>query len=81
MSHKAIADFVARVESDNALRTRLNEIGSQGNWVPGTMEVAKELGYDFNQDELQSYIEEHYSDDLSEEMLDKIAGGTTKGGW
>jgi len=81
MSHKAIADFAARVESDNTLRARLNEIGSQGNWIPATMEVATELGYDFSQEDLQSYIEEHYSDDISEEILDKIAGGTTSGGW
>lgn len=75
MSQQAIADFIAKVESDEALKNRLSQL--EGNWVPGTMEVAREMGYEFTQDELKAYIEENYSDNLSDEMLDKVAGGTS----
>ena len=83
MSHQTVADFVNRVETDESLRTRLTDLSNQGNWVSSTLAVAQELGYEFSGEELQSYVEERYSDDLTDEMLDQIAGGTSNNphGW
>jgi predicted ribosomally synthesized peptide with nif11-like leader len=77
MSKQAVINFVEKVEATEALRTQLNELNLGVNWVPGTLKMAQEMGFDFTAEELTAYVTEKYGEKLSDDMLDKVAGGSS----
>lgn len=71
MSVAEIKRFAEAVKSDSGLQSELK--GVSGGEA-GVASFAKGKGYDFTAEELKAHAEE-MKGELSEEQLDKIAGG------
>ena len=83
--NEKIAEFYAKVTSDDALKAKVEKILAGAEITDATDdqlkaigEIAKELGYNFTIDEVKEYIA--YGDvQLDEDALDNVAGGVSKG--
>ena len=83
--NEKIAEFYAKVTSDDALKAKLEKIlggaditDASDDQLKAIGEIAKELGYNFTIDEVKDFIA---SGDvkLDEDALDNVAGGINKG--
>ncbi len=83
--NEKIAEFYAKVTSDDALKAKVEKIlggaeitDATDDQLKAIGEIAKELGYNFTIDEVKEYIA---SGDvqLDEDALDNVAGGVNKG--
>jgi predicted ribosomally synthesized peptide with nif11-like leader len=83
--NEKIAEFYAKVTSDDALKAKLEKIlggaditDASDDQLKAIGEIAKELGYNFTIDEVKEFIA---SGDvkLDEDALDNVAGGGNKG--
>lgn len=80
-----MADFYAKVISDEKLRAQLSEIlGGKELAQASDAELekigalAKSVGFDITLDEAKAYLASE-AKDLSDEALDAVAGGVNKG--
>ena len=73
MSTENIYALIRSAKTDRALADDLRHAGSLEKLV----QIAAERGYEFTQDELEAYFELRLSEDLSEQSLDGVAGGTS----
>jgi len=81
MSQQAVSDFVQKVEKDSALRGKLSQLARED--MAGILKVASTAGFNFTADEYTAYwqtsgrgnIAQNLPESLSEEELDKVAGG------
>jgi len=71
MSREAAQAFVERLNSDDAFRERMVAAGDND----ARLRAAQEAGFDITADDLAELRREHRADELSEEDLQKIAGG------
>ncbi len=72
MSIESAKAFLERVKNDEDFRRKLEGQAS----VEERMKFAKAQGFDFTKDEIGEEM-----DALSDEELDKVAGGCTSDGW
>ena len=75
MAH--INDFMAKAETDETLRGELMAIDRNGDWASEATRIANAHGYEFSADDLKAAVQDRYEGDLSEDALDKVAGGTS----
>lgn len=73
MSQTEIERFVNDVKTDTALQAEIKKVGSNPQ---AFVDLAKKKGYDFTVDELKKHAEGKKGE-LSQEDLDKVAGGGT----
>lgn len=73
MSKPDLERFAKDVKKDTKLQEELKKAGTDEKAVIG---IAKARGYDFSLEELKAYAEQKKGE-LSEEQLDKVAGGST----
>lgn len=73
MSQSEIERFIADLKSDEALRTELSE---KATGVAAVVEFANHNGYDITADEARAYMKEQIGQDLSDDELEALAGGT-----
>jgi predicted ribosomally synthesized peptide with nif11-like leader len=78
MANQAVVDFVNHVEANEDLKNELTSLPAY--WLSEATKRGNDMGYDFSEEELYAYVQENYSEDLSDEMLDAIAGGTNNSG-
>ena len=71
MSEEQLKAFMEAVKADEALQAKLKEAKSAADVVA----IAKEAGFTFNAEELES-ASRAARDDLSDDELEKGAGGT-----
>jgi predicted ribosomally synthesized peptide with nif11-like leader len=71
MSKAEIERFVKDVKTDTALQAEIKKAGSDPQ---AFVALAKKKGYDFTVDELKKHAE-NKKGELSQEDLDKVAGG------
>lgn len=79
MSIQIVADFVEKLKSDPKLHDRLKALPHEDEEaaIRGLVEIARDAGYEFSADEYQAYVRKRVdSGEISEEELDKVAGGT-----
>ena len=70
MSQAAVEAFVKRTEEDEAFRNELLEANSQ----EARIQLVRDAGYDVTADDLAE-LRRQVAEELSEEDLEKIAGG------
>jgi len=73
-----LKDFLEKIKEDQALKERMGKIvkeSTQENMFANCNAVAAEMGYTITQEDLKTYADE-YQADLTDEDLDKVAGGT-----
>ena len=76
---KTAKEFMDKLQSDEAFATQLREkVKDAEDKLSAICDFAKEQGYDINPDQLKEIIQAQ-SEDLSEEELGKLAGGTSPG--
>ena len=73
MSQKAFDAFRAKLSEDKALRDEMSRALGSGGTPEGLAAFAKARGYDCDPAEIKSAIEQ-----LSDEELDSISGGTAR---
>jgi predicted ribosomally synthesized peptide with nif11-like leader len=73
MSVEQAKAFIEKLGSDENL---LNQVYSAGN-DDARMQLAKAAGFDFSADEFNSVIDQLGGEELSEDELDRVAGGLT----
>lgn len=73
MSKSEIERFITDIQSDEALRT---ELSSKATGVAAVVAFANAKGYDITADEARDYMKEQAGQDLSDDELDGLAGGT-----
>lgn len=71
MSREAAQAFVERLNDDEAFRDGLIAAGDND----ARLRMAQDAGFDVTADDLAELRREHGADELSEEDLQKIAGG------
>jgi len=71
MSVEELIRFSVDLKNDKGLQDKLKKFGSDENAV---VTFAQSMGYDFSIEELKSHAE-NVKGELSEEQLDKVAGG------
>jgi len=73
-----LKDFMEKIKEDAALRERMGKIVRESDpekVFDNCNAVAAEMGYAITQEDLQAYADD-CEEDLSDEELDKVAGGT-----
>lgn len=85
MSVENVKQFLLKVQEDKEVQTRLASLHatSQEEIMKGLIDLAAELGYSFNETDLQRMIAEVSSNmeqttELEEKELEAIAGGRTE---
>lgn len=85
MTSKNVKAFYEKVESDEVLQGKLKEmkVTSEEEQVTKFLHIAKEEGFEFSEEDLQSYVQElmakaQENGELDEDMLDQVSGGATK---
>lgn len=74
MSVEALRDFGKRVLEDPELKQKAKEIGIAN--VDGIIDLAKQNGFEISKEDFENLAKEFKAnDELSEEDLDKVAGG------
>ena len=73
MSIENAKSFIEKLNSDETFLKQIAGAGSD----EARLEVAQEAGFEFSTEELTSVIDQFTSEELSEEELDVVAGGTT----
>ena len=73
MSQSEIEHFIADLKSDEAPRTELSEKATS---IAAVVEFANHNGYDITADEARAYMKEQIGQDLSDDGLEALAGGT-----
>lgn len=71
MSKEKVIEFFSAVASDIALQEKLAAATDQESYV----KIAQESGYSFTSEELDAVIAEQNEGELSDELLDAVAGG------
>jgi len=69
--------FLEKINGDQALKERMGKIvkeSTQENMFANCNAVAAEMGYTITQEDMKTFADE-YQEDLSDEDLDKVAGG------
>ena len=74
MSVEHLKEYGKRLAENEEIRNRAKEIGFN---IEGQIAYGKELGFDFNMEDMQALADEagFSKDELSEEQLELIAGG------
>ena len=75
MSQSELERFISDVKRSEKLQEELKAAGAD---VGAIVKVAVDKGYDFSADELKAYVETKKGE-LSEEQLEKVAGGLVAG--
>jgi predicted ribosomally synthesized peptide with nif11-like leader len=79
MSTSNLEKFTSLVVSDAALRDRLASATSLDGATEMAIQIAQEKGYNFSVEEMKTKLEEIYkanqSGELSDELLEAVAGG------
>ena len=75
VSMSAISDFVQKVNSDPELTKKIKEIGHDNS---ATVAFAKSIGFDFTENDIQSFYKDHLPDDheLSDAAMTSVSGGS-----
>lgn len=71
-----LQDFIARAETDEALRGELMKVDRTGDWASEATDIARQHGYEFSPEELKAAVQARYEGDISEDALNNVAGGT-----
>lgn len=74
MALDSAKQWVSRIHSDQDLGKKLLAIGD-GDW-DSYFSLARENGFDFNEDELASAWESSYGAEVSDKDLDGVVGGS-----
>lgn len=76
MSKEAVKDFYEILKNDNILQEQVKAANSSTDVI----QIATEKGYEFNELELETVMQETVAADgeLSEETLEAVAGGGDK---
>lgn len=72
MSQQNVVDFFTQAENDSTLKQRIQAVANKED----LLKLAQESGYSFTEDELKAVAKEAESDELNEEQLEAVAGGT-----
>ena len=73
MSREAAQAFVERLNTDQSFREQMIAAGDNGE----RLRAAQGAGFDITAEDLAELRREHRADELSEEDLQKIAGGSS----
>ena len=80
MSKDAVAGFIEKVDKDAGVQEALTAaVQGQENHTAAIVDYAAALGYDFTAEEFTELIDavsQYQHGDLSDEDLDRVAGGT-----
>lgn len=72
MSVEQAKAFIEKLDNDKAFRSRVAKAESD----EARLELAKAAGFDFTAEDLAAAIDEFSSEELSEEDLEAVAGGS-----
>jgi predicted ribosomally synthesized peptide with nif11-like leader len=76
MSSEDVKKFHEMVAGDPALQSTLQSTGSVESFKKTAVEIGREKGLSFSEDEVQSHIESNMTGELSEDDLKSVAGGS-----
>lgn len=76
MSVKNVKAFIEKFNSDETFRSQISQAATGPEWLA----VAREAGFEFDQEELQQVLQDAAAqagdeDELSEDQLEGVAGG------
>lgn len=76
MSSEDVKKFHEMVVADPALQSKLQSTGDVDAFKKTAVEIGREKGLSFNEDEVHSHIQSNMSGELSDDDLKSVAGGS-----